>query len=90
MGAMIDELTRRGVYPKETVEANPNNVRTMVDGWGARWFEWKGHLACAHCKIDLRDHRLGPPFKLEVGISANDRVQHYECPKCGGIIPRFT
>ena len=30
----VDELIRRKVYPEETVEGNPNDVFTMVEGWG--------------------------------------------------------
>lgn len=84
MKQMIDALIARGVYPAETVEANPNNVYSMVDGWGARWFEWRGVLACGHCGADLRDHRLGPPFKREMSHydRGRDRTEWFECPDC--------
>jgi hypothetical protein len=84
MRQMIDALIARGVYPAKTVEGNPNDVYSMVDGWGARWFEWKGTLTCGHCGTDLRDHRLGPPFKREMGHydRGTDRTQWFECPDC--------
>ncbi len=82
--SMIDELIRRGVYPAETVPDNPNDVYTMVSGWGARWIEWGEPHACRHCGADLRDHRVGPPFKREIGHydRAQDRTVGYTCPDC--------
>ena len=80
--SMVDELIARGVYPKETVEGNPNTVYSMVDGWGAHWHVWRGPFECPHCKADLRDQRTGPPFKREIGMVAHDRVTHYVCPDC--------
>ena len=88
MGTMVGELIRRGVYPAETVEGNPNNVLTMVSGWGARWHEWREPLTCPHCKTDLRDHRTGPPFKREIGHydRNRDRTTSFSCPDCGNDI----
>jgi hypothetical protein len=84
MKQMIDTLIERGVYPAETVDANPNNVYSMVSGYGARWFEWNGTLTCGHCGADLRDHRLGPPYKREMGHynRGTDRTEWFECPDC--------
>lgn len=84
MHALVDELIARKVYPSETVEGNPNDVYSMVSGWGARWHEWNGLLACPHCKADLRDHRTGPPFKREIGRynMGRDRTEGYYCPDC--------
>lgn len=81
---MIDELIRRGIYPKETIEGNHNTVYEMVDGWGARWYLWRGALECPHCKADLRDQRTGPPFKREIGMYDRglDRTTHFACPDC--------
>ncbi len=39
MSEMISELQSRGVYPLETLPANPNSVITMVECWGAYWHE---------------------------------------------------
>lgn len=85
MKQMIDELIRRGVYPAETPEHNPNSVYTMVSGWGARWHQWRGPLKCRHCKADLRDHKNGPPFKREVGHYDQDLdyTTKLMCPDCG-------
>lgn len=82
--ALIKELIIRGVYPKETVDHNPNNVVGMVEGWGARWHEWKAPLECPHCKVDLRDLKVGPPFKREIGHTDQrlDCTTHFTCPDC--------
>lgn len=84
MHAMVNELIRRGVYPNETVEGNPNSVWTMVEGYGARWHVWREPLACQHCGADLRDHRTGPPFKREVGLYDDklDCTTGFYCPDC--------
>jgi predicted RNA-binding Zn-ribbon protein involved in translation (DUF1610 family) len=85
-----EELTRLvciaqdlGVYPRETMEGNPNSVQSMVRGWGARWFEFRGPFECPHCGIDLRSP-LGPPFKLEIGIydESRDCTIYFKCPDC--------
>jgi predicted RNA-binding Zn-ribbon protein involved in translation (DUF1610 family) len=84
MREMVVTLIARGVYPSETVEANPNDVWTMVSGWGARWHEWRPSFTCPHCKADLRDHRLGPPFKREIGrySRGRDETTGFTCPDC--------
>lgn len=84
MRRMVDELIRRGVYPAETVEGNPNNVFTMVEGYGAYWHVWRPPFECPHCKADLRDHRTGPPFKREVGMydDVKDCTTGFICPDC--------
>lgn len=82
MGGMIAELQRRGVYPAETVEGNPNTVEVMVLCWGARWHQWRGLQTCPHCAADLRDHRVGPPFSRKVGLYGRDRTYAYQCPDC--------
>lgn len=84
MSAMIAELIARGVYPAETPVGNPNTVKAMVGGWGARWHEWDGIQDCPHCKADLRDHRTGAPFSRKVGLYGNDRTYAYRCPECKG------
>lgn len=86
MRTMIDELIRRKVYPENTQEGNPNDVYDMVDGWGAYWHIWKGTLECPHCKADLRDHRVGPPFLRQVGMvdQGRDRITYWTCPDCKG------
>jgi hypothetical protein len=80
----IDTLIERGVYPKETVEGNPNDVYAMVSGWGAYWHIWKGTLECPLCKADLRDHKMGPPGLRQIGMvdRGQDRVTHWVCPDC--------
>jgi hypothetical protein len=86
MKIMIDELIRRKVYPENTPEGNRNDVYTMVSGWGAYWHIWSGTLECPHCKADLRDQRVGPPFIRQIGISDlnRDRVTMWQCPDCKG------
>lgn len=88
--ALTEDLIDRGVYPKETVEANPNSVLRMVEGWGAYWHVYSGVLNCPHCSYDLRDHRLGPPFKLELGHynTARDCTDYHSCPHCKQDISR--
>jgi len=91
MAQMVEELIRRGVYPKETIEGNRNSVMTMVEGWGAYWYLWKGsNLNCPHCKADLRDLKCGPPFMRVIGISCRgvDRVTTWRCPDCNQEWPR--
>lgn len=80
----IDTLIERGVYPKETVEGNPNDVYTMVSGWGAYWHVWEGILECPFCEADLRDSKSGPPFLRQIGISdrGQDRITAWQCPDC--------
>jgi hypothetical protein len=84
MKLMIDELIRRKVYPESTPEGNPNDIYTMVSGWGAYWHVYQGTIECPHCKADLRDSRLGPPFLRQIGISDRslDRVFAWQCPDC--------
>lgn len=83
MEELIREAQLAGIYPKETVEGNPNDVVQMVKGWGAQWFVWKGPFECQHCGADLRDQRTGPPFKREIGRIENDRCVEFTCPDCG-------
>ena len=85
---MIDELIRREVYPKETVEGNPNTVYQMVSGWGAYWHIWKGTLECPLCKTDLRNHESGPPGVRTIGVVENDMIACWRCPDCNGTWPR--
>jgi len=84
MRQMVEALIARKVYPAETPEGNPNDIYSMVSGWGARWHEWRGPFECPHCKADLRDHRTGPPFKREVGHydMGRDRTTGFSCPDC--------
>jgi hypothetical protein len=86
MKVMIDELIRRKVYPANTPEGNPNDIYTMVSGWGAYWHIWKGTLECPHCKADLRDHKMGPPGLRQIGMVDRglDRITHWVCPDCKG------
>jgi hypothetical protein len=87
MHQVVDLLIYAGVYPKETVPGNPNDVWTMVEGYGARWHIWRAPLACRHCKADLRDHVMGPPFKREIGIEiGGDHIDHFECPDCERVL----
>lgn len=84
MRDMINALIVRGIYPKDPVKENPSTVESMVIGYGARWFQWRGPFACPHCKTDLRDHAHGPPFKREIGIHDPelDRTTGFVCPDC--------
>jgi rubredoxin len=85
---LIDELIRRKVYPETTPEENPNTVHQMVSGWGAYWHTWKGTLECPHCKVDLRDHKSGPPGVRQIGVIVEDRVAYWVCPDCKGTWDR--
>jgi hypothetical protein len=78
-----------GIYPAKTVDGNPNSVLTMVKGWGARWTQFRGHLECPHCYVDLRSP-IGPPFKREIGIYDEDRdcTVDFRCPDCEKSIER--
>lgn len=82
MEDMIGELVIRGVYPAKP-RAPGNTLLGMVHGYGARWIEFRGPLACPHCKADLRSPS-GPPFKREIGIydEGRDYTTHFECPDC--------
>lgn len=82
IGLLIEALIEKGEYPAETQEGNPNSVRSMVNGWGAYWHRWSGTLECPHCKSDLRDREVGPPFMRAIGHTVNDRIVHYTCPDC--------
>ena len=88
--ALIDELVHRGIYPKETVAGNPNDIYQMARCYGARWSQWKGILTCSHCKMDLRDRRTGPPYKRSIGVTRNDRLSYVECPRCHGILDEYN
>lgn len=81
---MVKELIKRGVYPAETVPGNPNTVSTMVNGYGAKWHEWRPPFACPHCGADLRDHETGPPYKREIGMYSDelDCTTGFICPDC--------
>lgn len=76
-----------GIYPQETMAANPNDVLAMVKGWGAFWHQWGGQIHCAFCEADLRNHDLGPPFKREVGITnhLSDKTEYHQCPACSHV-----
>lgn len=82
LSGLIRALQRMKVYPKETVEGNPNSILTMVKDYGARWFEWREPFECNNCKVDLRNYETGPPFKREIGIVENDSVKNFICPDC--------
>jgi hypothetical protein len=86
MKIMIDELVCRKVYPETLPEGNPNDVYMMVSGWGAYWHIYQGDIECPHCKADLRDSTVGPPFTRQVGIYDQrlDRTVEWECPDCKG------
>ena len=85
---LVHALIEKGTYPAETVPGNPNDVLTMVEGWGVHWHEWHEPLNCPLCKSDLRDLKTGPPFGRQIGIYFNDRTQYYKCPDCKGRIER--
>lgn len=87
---LVAEAQELGIYPRETVPGNPNSVLTMVECYGARWFEWCGPLNCPHCKADLRSLDTGPPYKREIGMydRDRDRTSHFVCPDCQGVILR--
>lgn len=45
---------------------------------------WGEPLNCPHCGADLRDHRVGAPYKRELAIVENDYVSYFLCPDCPG------
>lgn len=90
---LIGEAMRRKVYParpQDQYPANPNSTVSMAMGWGADWITWREPLACPYCAADLRDRRVGPPFKREIGHSdrRKDMTTAYQCPDCKGMWPR--
>ena len=92
MQEIIDQLIENGTYPFSTwMLENGSTHLSMVEGYGAMWFQWSAPLNCPHCGTDLRDHVHGPPFKREIGIEGMyDRVDYYKCPDCGQKISRLT
>lgn len=86
MRELVDQLVQRGVYLEKSLSGN--TALQMVEGWGAYWHVWREPFECPHCKRDIRDHKSGPPFKLEVGIYDRDldRTTHFLCPYCKGVV----
>jgi hypothetical protein len=87
---IIDQLISLGAYPKDTVPGNPNTVYTMVQCYGVNWNEWREPISCPHCKADLRNQKLGPPFKREIGFYDMDldATVSWKCPDCSGVWDR--
>jgi len=77
---IIQELTVRRVYPEETKIGMTAEI--MVSSYGSRWHIYKGMLNCPHCETDLRDQKLGTPFKREILIKEGEK-HTYQCPDCG-------
>lgn len=92
--AAVAELVLRGVYPAGwgSVPKEQWDPYQRMQGWGARWHEWREPLACPHCKSDLRNLVSGPPGKREIGHYSigRDVTTHYSCPDCGKTIPRVS
>ena len=84
MDSLILWLVNAGEYPAETVPGNCHTIRQMVDGWGAYWHRWEGILECVVCGEDLRDQKLGPPFKLYSIRKQDDGSILLTCPACLG------
>ena len=90
---LVDLLINEGVYPKRQTPAMRKHGWTpyeMCNNYGVLWAFYRGPLKCPHCKKSLRDIKLGPPFKREIGIydTVQDRTMHYMCPDCKGRIER--
>lgn len=84
---VVDELVRRGVYPEKGQIGTPAVKMVIFYGWD--WHTYRPPLKCRHCGEDLRNHKYGPPFKRELAILNTvdcDFIDHYECPKCRGIL----
>lgn len=83
---LVQQLVDAGVYPAISKIGEP--ALKMVEGWGARWHEWREPLECPCCHSDLRSHEHGPPFKREIGMYSReqDRTTSFVCPDCGGTI----
>lgn len=87
MNHLIDKLVRLGVYTETpAMKKYGYTYLQMVEGYGARWHEYKGILECPHCQADLRNIDSGPPFKREWGREEHDRIQDWWCPDCSGMI----
>ena len=81
---LVSELVKRGVYPEKSELGSP--AFRMVIFYGADWHIFREPHECQHCGFDLRDHKNGPPFKLEIGMIENDFVRRYVCPSCRLVI----
>ena len=85
--AIITELVKRGVYPKEPTPMMARDNWTIADMlrfYGAYWHQWDPGQECPSCKADLRDHNYGPPFSRKIGIYSKkvDRTTQWRCPDC--------
>ena len=82
---LIAKLADEKVYV-ETLYAHhfqQHSFQTMVENWGAYWFEYKGIQKCPKCGSDLCNREYGPPFKRE--IMFNHFEEDYftiHCPDC--------
>ena len=81
---LCQEAIDSGIYPAESKIGL--SALIMVENYGAYWHEYRGAQECPKCKQDLRDHKNGPPFKLEIGVIENFRLRYFVCPKCKGIV----
>ena len=88
MQRCVDELVRRGHYPKSTptMEKYGYTHLSMVEGYGVDWCIYREPLNCPKCNADFRNLESGPPFKREIGIEITEKydgVDHFQCPDCG-------
>lgn len=83
---LVGHLVDCGFYPTHSKKMIP--ALKMVENYGVFWHIYLDPLFCPHCGEDLRNLEHGAPYKREIGVSAKDRVQYYECPKCHGRIER--
>jgi DNA-directed RNA polymerase subunit RPC12/RpoP len=82
---LCDRLAELGRYKSTPfMESYKYSAQDMVLMWGADWDTFREPLTCLKCGADLRNTETGPPFKLEIGIVNNDRLEYFQCPKCNG------
>lgn len=83
MRQLVDQLVELGVYrTTPAMERHGYTPFTMMEGWGARWFVFRGMLTCPNCGANWRDTENGPPFKRQIGLIENDRLVAWRCPDC--------
>lgn len=77
---MVGELIKLGIYPEKSKIGR--DALEMVENYGADWYEYRQPHNCLKCGEDLRDLKNGPPYKKEIGVIENDRLQYFKCPSC--------
>jgi len=87
MEEIVKELIKEGWYPSEPTPAMIEcgySVGTMVESWGVNWNVYGDPTICPNCKANLKNEKLGPPFKREIGMYdwELDMTVDFICPDC--------